>query len=138
MTYATTQHADILMDRFGYKVTGALSAAQERLPHDITERLRTSRIQAVTRRKTGPVVQSNPVLVSHGSAVLGWGTSLLENMASLIPVAVFLAGMLLIDNMQDNVRISELAAVDAALLTDDLPPAAYADPGFAQFLKHQY
>jgi hypothetical protein len=25
--------------------------------------------------------------------------------------------------------------VDAALLTDDLPPSAYADPGFAQFLK---
>ena len=27
------------------------------------------------------------------------------------------------------------AEVDAALLTDDLPPAAYADPGFAQYLK---
>ena len=29
----------------------------------------------------------------------------------------------------------ELAEVDAALLTDALPPAAYADPGFLQFLK---
>ena len=28
-----------------------------------------------------------------------------------------------------------MAEVDAALLTDDLPPAAYADPGFVQFLK---
>jgi hypothetical protein len=25
--------------------------------------------------------------------------------------------------------------VDSALLTGDLPPAAYTDPGFAQFLK---
>ncbi|MEN9586807.1 MAG: hypothetical protein RIT15_382, partial [Pseudomonadota bacterium] len=26
---------------------------------------------------------------------------------------------------------------DAALLTDDLPPSAYADQGFGQFLKLQ-
>ncbi|MBC7611256.1 MAG: DUF3619 family protein, partial [Polaromonas sp.] len=25
--------------------------------------------------------------------------------------------------------------VDAALLTDELPPAAFSDPGFVQFLK---
>jgi hypothetical protein len=29
-----------------------------------------------------------------------------------------------------------LAEVDSALLIDDLPPAAYADPGFLQFLKN--
>jgi len=29
----------------------------------------------------------------------------------------------------------ELAAVDAALLADDLPPSAYADPGFARFVE---
>ena len=29
----------------------------------------------------------------------------------------------------------EVAEVDAALLTDDLPPAAFSDPGFVQFLK---
>jgi hypothetical protein len=28
-----------------------------------------------------------------------------------------------------------LAEVDVALLTDELPPAAFADPGFLQFLK---
>jgi len=27
------------------------------------------------------------------------------------------------------------AGMDAALLADDLPPAAYSDPGFVQFLK---
>jgi hypothetical protein len=33
------------------------------------------------------------------------------------------------------VGILEVAEVDAALLADDLPPAAYSDPGFVQFLK---
>jgi hypothetical protein len=37
--------------------------------------------------------------------------------------------------MYDN-RANELAEVDSALLIDDLPPAAYADPGFLQFLKN--
>ncbi len=31
--------------------------------------------------------------------------------------------------------MNEVAEVDAALLTDDLPPSAYADPGFLQYLK---
>jgi hypothetical protein len=41
----------------------------------------------------------------------------------------------LIHSAQTDRRASELAEVDAALLTDDLPPSAYADPGFVQFLK---
>jgi len=30
---------------------------------------------------------------------------------------------------------TELTEIDTALLTDDLPPSAYADPGFTQFIK---
>ena len=37
--------------------------------------------------------------------------------------------------MQDERVAQEMAQIDAALLTDDLPLAAYADPGFSQFLK---
>ena len=46
-----------------------------------------------------------------------------------------MAGLVAINIIQDDDRTSELAEVDAALLTDDLPPDAYADPGFVQFLK---
>ena len=35
----------------------------------------------------------------------------------------------------DEYRANEIAEVDAALLTDDLPPTAYTDPGFVHFLK---
>ena len=44
-------------------------------------------------------------------------------------------GLIAINVIQDDNRASELAEIDAALLTDDLPPSAYADPGFSQFLK---
>jgi hypothetical protein len=48
---------------------------------------------------------------------------------------VLLAGLVTIHVVQNEYRARELAEIDAALLTDDLPPAAYADPGFVQFLK---
>ena len=38
--------------------------------------------------------------------------------------------------LQEDNRASELAEVDSALLTGDLPTAGYTDPGFAQFLKN--
>jgi hypothetical protein len=45
------------------------------------------------------------------------------------------AGLLFINSIQNEDRARELAEVDVALLTDELPPAAFSDPGFLQFLK---
>ena len=44
-------------------------------------------------------------------------------------------GLVTINLVQDDDRTAEVAELDAALLTDDLPPEAYADPGFLQYLK---
>jgi hypothetical protein len=41
----------------------------------------------------------------------------------------------LIHIVQNEHRSIELASIDAELLTDDLPPDAYTDPGFLVFLK---
>ena len=43
--------------------------------------------------------------------------------------------MVTIDFVQDDFRAQEIAEVDVQLLTDDLPPDAFTDPGFAQFLR---
>jgi hypothetical protein len=56
-------------------------------------------------------------------------------MASFLPLVALVAGLALIQNILDDNRASELAEVDSAMLSDDLPPSAYADPGFLQFLK---
>jgi hypothetical protein len=53
----------------------------------------------------------------------------------VLPLVILAAGLVLIHTVQTERRASELAEVDAALLADDLPPAAYADPGFVQYLK---
>ena len=54
--------------------------------------------------------------------------------AAVIPLVTLVLGLIVIDTIQDDLSVNELVEIDAALLTDYLPPTAYADPGFAQFL----
>jgi uncharacterized protein DUF3619 len=121
-------------DRFGRAVAARLSAGTDELGYEVRERLRAARVRALEARKQAEV--HAPVLVGRGgAATLGEGQSLWNRIASILPLLALLAGLVLIHMSQSERRASELAEVDAALLTDDLPPAAYADPGFVQFLK---
>jgi hypothetical protein len=52
-----------------------------------------------------------------------------------LPLAVLVYGLVAIERAHDRAQIAAAAEVDAALLSDDLPPAAYTDPGFAEYLK---
>ncbi len=132
-----SKRADILQDRFGLKTASYLSAGAAELPHDISERLRVARLQAVAQRK---IVRLEPAvqLVGYGgSATLGWGggVSWWARIGSVVPLIALVVGLLAINSIQNDNRAQEVAEVDAALLTDELPPAAFADPGFVQFLK---
>ena len=127
-----------LADQFGRQVAARLAAGTAELPHDITERLRAARVQAVARRKLTSLQAASSVSVSGGQATLGFGDEGLgfwSSIASALPLIVLAAGLITIHVVQNDRRATEVAEVDAALLTDDLPPAAYADPGFVQFLK---
>ena len=121
-------------DRFGRAVAARLSAGTDQLDYAVGERLRAARVRALANRKQEAV--HVPVLVGRGgAATLGDGLSLWNRIASVLPVLALAAGLVLIHSIQSERRASEIAEVDAALLTDDLPPSAYADPGFVQFLK---
>ena len=63
------------------------------------------------------------------------GLNLWNILASAVPLLLLLAGLMTIQGVQQDNLTAEIAATDAALLTDELPPDAYTDPGFAQFLK---
>lgn len=45
------------------------------------------------------------------------------------------SGLVLIHESTLRARIRAAADIDAALLADDLPPGAYDDPAFVEFLK---
>ncbi|WP_240635917.1 DUF3619 family protein [Caldimonas tepidiphila] len=131
---------DALEARFGLRIGAQLNAAADALPHDITERLRFAREQALQRQRLAaqPVAapallpqQAGPVLaLGQGGRPPRWGW-----LGSLLSVGGLLLGLIVIDDWQLSQQIHEAAEIDSALLADDLPPAAYSDPGFAEFLK---
>ncbi len=139
MTNSLQNRADILQDRFALKAASYLSAATADLPYDVSERLRAARVQAVAKRKVAVQTAGGIVYTGGGSALLSWGSSdglgWWGRIGSVVPLIALVVGLLTINSIQNDNRAQEIAEVDAALLTDDLPPAAFADAGFVQFLK---
>lgn len=134
--------AEARQARFAFRVANRLSGGAEALQPDFSERLRFAREQALERarraRAVAPAAAATPSLVSVGrSAALlaGGGDGWWVKLGSLLPLAALAAGLLLIQHLHDESQIATAAAIDAELLADDLPPAAYTDPGFAEFLK---
>jgi hypothetical protein len=78
-------------------------------------------------------------VVASGSGTLSMGEDsgpdLWARIGSALPLLALIAGLLAISVVQNDFRANEVAEVDAALLTDDLPATAYTDPGFMQFLR---
>ena len=123
-----------LADRFGQRVAARLSHGAGNLPHDITERLRVARQQALAKRKI-PLAQPVLGLAWASAGSLGGEHPLLSRLAAALPVILLAAGLVTICVLQSERRANEVAEVDAALLTDALPPSAYTDPGFLEYLK---
>lgn len=140
MTNSSNHRAELLQERFGLKIAGRLSDGSDTLPSDITERLRHARVQAVARR-IQPKARAAELLTRAGSSAILGGSSERPNawqrMGMALPILALLIGLVAIDFLLDDKAAQDLARIDAALLVDDLPPTAYADPGFQQFLRMQ-
>jgi len=135
MTSNPTQSSQSLQDAFGRRVTARLSSGSSHLPHEITERLRAARERAVAHRRRAAVPVTMLRVAVAGDASRSESPNWWNRATSLLPLIALAAGLLFIHSAQTERRASDLAEVDAAILTDDLPPSAYADPGFAQYLR---
>ena len=139
--HSTDHRVTTLEARFGMLVSACLSAGTQQLPHDVTERLRHARQVALTHRQTAVLVQVNSATTGlSSSATLSFGggdkgKSWWTSLTALVPLAALLLGLGLIERFHVQDQIAAAAEVDAALLSDDLPPAAYSDPGFVEFLR---
>jgi hypothetical protein len=136
----TIDHANdpFAQQQFAKRIAARLDASCHDIPRDIQERLRTSRMRALEIAQRSAVLQSAVIAQNNGSALLSLGDEGLSwrnRLASLIPLVALIVGLVIIQNVLEDNRAGELAEVDSAMLQDDLPPTAYADPGFLQFLK---
>ncbi|MFG6414802.1 DUF3619 family protein [Roseateles sp. DC23W] len=148
------------MARFGARVGVALTERNAALPHDVSERLRFAREHALARAAQAraaataaatavispAAVQLGATLALGGSGGNGGsmtgpagpnpgGAGLWSMLMSALPLLLLAAGLLLMAMGQENEQIAAAAEVDTALLSDSLPPAAFTDPGFSEFLR---
>lgn len=136
----TSTHAaalDALESRIAYRIAARLSQRADTLDGDVAERLRFAREQALERAKAARAAQSRPVVAvtASGAAVLGRGGWWLK-LGSALPILALAAGLFLIQHLHTQAQIEAAAQIDVELLADDLPPEAYNDAGFVEFLKN--
>lgn len=134
------KHQQALQARLGVTLAGALTEHAEQLPHDISERLRFARSQAMGRARQAQQLPASAAtaaaVFAGGSAALGRGGSpWWQRAAAVLPLALLVSGLVAIDLLSQREQVLAAADIDAELLADKLPPAAYADPGFAEFLR---
>lgn len=145
-TYSLPMRLDpeALEARFALRLAARLSEGSETVSHDVSERLRVARDQALERARAARRVSATApatVVVAEGSgpaasAMLGGGSpNWWMRLASILPFVALVAGLLLIQQVQQQEEIDTAAEIDADLLSDDLPPDAYSDPGFREFLS---
>jgi hypothetical protein len=148
MTHTNTNF--ITQDQFAKALIARLDTGTTDVSHDISERLRFARQRALDahlalQTQTAPAWQAQSQ--ASGSFALGgagghnaqggFNFDSFGKWSSLLPLLALLTGLFAINHFQAEMRAKDVAAIDSALLTDDLPPAAYADQGFGQFLKLQ-
>ena len=150
--HLSSAEAAALEARFGLRVAARLQGGSLAVGHDIEERLRIARLQAMDQARqaagkrrqpavapripTAEMVQLDP---SSGAMALRGGRPEQDEawwmrLGVLIPLLLLVTGLIGIDEWRASEQISATAEIDAALLGDELPPAAYTDPGFSEFL----
>lgn len=133
--------AEALEARLALRLTARLTIGTAELPLDVTERLRYAREQALLQARKAET-RTSPVQAAsaNGPGTLAWrslggGSSWLGRSAAVLPLMALIAGLLLIQHRHVQSQISAAAEIDVSLLADDVPPSAYSDPGFVEFLK---
>ena len=123
-------------DQFGRASAALLNQGAQNLPINIKDRLHAARLKALSVRKAEKVRVQKPVFAGTAGSWSSGSNGLWDTVGWVAPLVVLVFGLIGIAQWQDDSRINDIAEVDAALLTDDVPPDAYADSGFMAFLKN--
>ncbi len=174
-TPLTDSRRQALEARYALRLTARLNEGTQGLPHDISERLRVARQQAVESARLARLAPAGLSVATGGAAATelqlagGQGSVMLGGLsgglsghwneagqsrqpghgrrlddgpvawrwriAALLPVLALVAGLWGVHLYRTEETVQAAAEIDTALLTDDLPPDAYADPGFAEYLR---
>ncbi|MGC9163443.1 MAG: DUF3619 family protein [Thiomonas sp.] len=127
----------IVEARLSQQLAARLHQAEQQITPEQAERLKALRMMALAQARA----KTAQTAVHQGStlALLGpfnWKSWLFRT-GAILPLLLLIAGLLALQEYQQEKFIRATADIDTALLLGELPPAAYADPGFARFLKQE-
>ena len=120
-------------ERYAGRIRQALNQGLQDVPPATTRRLEAARHLALSRQKK--TAETQLVLAGAGrghSISFGHDHPYLRNLLSVIALLV---GMWIAFYWHSHQYVTELGDVDSALLSDDLPPEAYLDKDFFEWLK---
>ncbi|MEO6352337.1 MAG: DUF3619 family protein [Oxalobacteraceae bacterium] len=125
---------------FAYKIRRSLDQNIANLPDGTVSRLAAARSIALSRKKKDaplkvPVTQT--AIAGHGTNSLHAPLPWLRRIGMTLPVIALIGGLVGIYEFEQQQRIADTADIDAAILTDELPPAAYLDHGFNVYLSNR-
>jgi hypothetical protein len=140
MTSSPNPHRldEMLQARFGARVAARLDDAAAELPPQTALRLERTRRATLLRLRLER--QPAVAIVGGGAAAATRRGSpsrepLWQRALAWLPVLAMIVGVWAIAEFQSREAARIAAVVDARLLTDVLPPAAYAERGFVEFLR---
>jgi hypothetical protein len=115
-----------------YKIRHALNETLDELPASTTDRLAAARSLALSRKKAdAPHKQARFDVRSL------FTTQWMGRVAVAAPLLAMVIGLAGVYQVEREQRMAELADLDAAVLSDDLPLTAYTDHGFNAYLAQQ-
>ena len=113
-----------------HKICQHLDHGTEHLSHRVVERLAASRAAALAKVAPSPS-RAAATAARNDPPSLWWRVG-----ATAVPLLLLIVGVLMVDTVQQEQSVAELAEVDSALLTDDVPLVAYADHGFGVYIQN--
>jgi hypothetical protein len=119
-----------------YKIRHALNENLDTLPASTTERLAAARAQALSRKKANASLRAQAARGRFDVRSL-FATQWMTRAAVAAPLLAMVVGLVGVYQVEREQRVAELADLDAAVLSDDLPLTAYTDHGFNAYLAQQ-
>lgn len=121
--------------RLAQQFAARLHGAAQQITPEQSERLKALRLMAIAQVKRAPatavIAQGQSLTLTGPSHWKSW----LFRASAVLPLVLLVAGLLVLQDYQQERFVRATADIDTALLLGDLPPTAYADPGFARYLK---
>lgn len=118
-------------ERYAYRIRQALNHGMKDIPPAASRRLEAARHLALSRQK-----QTAPSLAAagHGHFLHHFGSHT-PYLKQILAIIALLLGMWISFYWHSVQYVTELEEVDSALLADDIPPEAFLDNDFFEWLK---